>query len=395
MKGMTSLDDFQESSLFNQPNFGFEFLSSLTKEINKKIAKEEIVKIYKQLLIDEGVRQRRGSLSVEVEKEVNKDFKCPTFIFVSSPMAAQLAALILNDIAARLYRRNEGGGFFMDAYYRDSSYNRDDVDEVWKKIEKILIKDWEPNFMASIRNRISYKIWNETWSIVKTSIADYFKNSFDLVRASGTINVRQLGASYGRTVSYKNEFISFGIFEVIFLERFCIICELPKKISRNSQNKLHSEKNAAIEWQDGFGLYYWNGINVPKEWIIYPDVITREIILSEQNIEKRRCITEIIGSEKYFELLNIICIDEAVDESNNLMKLFRTKDKDSFINEFLFFLHVIDPSTKREYFISVPPSNDVHWAKAATFGDKKIQFRQGDVGLLNLETAFEKPIFET
>ncbi len=142
-------------------------------------------------------------------------------------------------------------------------------------------------------------------------------------------------------------------------------------------------------------MYFWKGIRVPKEWILNIDTITKNTIITEKNLERRRCIMEMIGLAKYYKLLDMVCIDQDLDQNNNTMMLFRTKEIDPAIEDFHYYLNVIDPSTSREYSISVPPSYDVHWAKMATFNNKKIQFRQGGVGLLNFEFDSDKPIIET
>jgi predicted nucleic acid-binding Zn ribbon protein len=88
-------------------------------------------------------------------------------------------------------------------------------------------------------------------------------------------------------------------------------------------------------------------------------------------------------------------IDEDLDGMNNPMKLYRTKTKDELIKDFIYFLNVIDPSTEREYYLCVPECKNVWNAKSWTFHNKKIEIRHGDVGMLNLNAAFEKPNFES
>ena len=347
-----NISDLNENSLFNQSNFGYDFSSTLDKKIDKKNATTEIKKIY-----------------IESKKSLNNygslESNNPSIIFLSSPMACQLASYILVAL----------------------------LDDEGNEKEEAIKND--------IRYIVSYKIWNEVLSEVKKAIHNYKQgldlNDFNDYTAKQAVSelTNYFSLFLSKTVEYNNELVKYGVFEIIFLNSFCIVSELPSKILRNSSNKLHSEEGSAIEWRDGFGMYFWNGTRIPKDWILSKESITKSTIASEVNIERRRCLMEIIGIEKYFDLLNITCIDKDIDDCNNPMKLFRTKEKVESINEFLFYLNVIDPSTKREYFIPVPPCYDVHWAKSATFDNKKIQYRQGDVGLLNLEKIFEKPIFET
>ena len=85
------------------------------------------------------------------------------------------------------------------------------------------------------------------------------------------------------------------------------------------------------------------------------EIITKQEILSEKNAEKRRCLREILGVDKYFELLGgVTTIDEDVDSNGNLMHLFESKEADELINKKIQFLQVICPSTKRKYILYPP-----------------------------------------
>ena len=77
------------------------------------------------------------------------------------------------------------------------------------------------------------------------------------------------------------------------------------------------------------------------------------------------------------------------------MKLYKTEEKDNIINDYIYYLNVICPSTKREYYLCVPECKNVWEAKSWTFQNKKIEIRHGDVGLLNLKKEFNQPIYES
>jgi hypothetical protein len=205
----------------------------------------------------------------------------------------------------------------------------------------------------------------------------------------------QIGVLNHQKFNQFRELLLSGVYDIIQLEGFCIVCSLPTVLHKNSNDRLHNDKGPAIAWKDGYELYYWNGINVPKEWIMKPKTITKQMVLSEKNAEKRRTMKEIIGVEKFIKLLDVEVIDEDTDENKLPMKLFKSKSKDIVFNDYWYFLNVTCPSTLREYYISVRPTDNVWKAKASTFQDKKIQVRHGDVALLNLKQVFERPLIET
>lgn len=186
-----------------------------------------------------------------------------------------------------------------------------------------------------------------------------------------------------------------GIYELYAFDEFCVVCSKPK-VFQDEQNRLHCEDGPAVIFNDGFEMFFWKGIHIPENWIMDKNSITSEVIMSETNAEKRRCLQEIVGAKRFAELLGIEVIDSDTDDCSNQMSLWKTKEKDSIINDFIYYYQCICPSTMREYFLCVPPTCKNVWdAKAWTFNNEKIQIRHGDVGLLNLQEDFEKPVRES
>jgi len=150
---------------------------------------------------------------------------------------------------------------------------------------------------------------------------------------------------------------------------------MPEKIERDERNRLHCATQSAIRWDDGYELFYWHGRVVPKEWILDKASINRETIITETNAELRRCLQEILGSEKFASLLDIVEIDSDIDPCGNPQQLFRTKEKDTLLDEYLYFARVICPSTNRVYFLCVPEFSNIWDAVAWTFGKNKLTYK--------------------
>jgi len=136
-------------------------------------------------------------------------------------------------------------------------------------------------------------------------------------------------------------------------ENYCFVSDRPEKLSFNTQNKLHCEDAPAVKWIDGWEIYYWNGTEVPKQWIVDKNSITKETIIKEKNAEKRRCIREIIGTKQYANLIDIKEIDKDHVNGQDVI-LYRTKEKDDIINEHIYYVNVTCHSTLREYFLCIP-----------------------------------------
>jgi len=110
----------------------------------------------------------------------------------------------------------------------------------------------------------------------------------------------------------------------IFLKGFAFVCGLPSKIYLDSDDRLHCETGPALAWEDGYNQYYWHGVSVPGKWIDEPLSITGEDFLSENNAERRRCLHEILGTERLTEILKLEVVD--VKEIS-----FRSWDKEAFL----------------------------------------------------------------
>ena len=136
-------------------------------------------------------------------------------------------------------------------------------------------------------------------------------------------------------------------------ENYCFVSDRPEKLSFNIQNRLHCEDGPAVKWIDGCELYYWNGIAIPKEWILNKQSITKQTIIEEKNAEKRRCIREIIGTKQYATLIDIKEIDKDHVNGQDVI-LYKTKQKDDIINEHIYYVNVTCHSTLRQYFLCIP-----------------------------------------
>ncbi len=167
-----------------------------------------------------------------------------------------------------------------------------------------------------------------------------------------------------------------GVYDMLQFKELCIVCAKPEHISRDEENRLYSEEGEAIRWRDGFKLWFWHGVAIPGELILYPDKITREDIVKESNAEVRRCYQEILGSERYAEVLGIKEIDSDIDLRGNKMRLMETRDIDKLAGEKIRFADVMCPSTGRKYFLCVPLEiNNVWDAVGWTFGRDKKTYR--------------------
>src|SRR5690606_30386185 len=72
-----------------------------------------------------------------------------------------------------------------------------------------------------------------------------------------------------------------------FHENVCCISDRPLSIIRDEQFNLHNESGPAIEYLDGWQLWYIHGIAVDEQIILRPETQTIEQIDNEENADVR------------------------------------------------------------------------------------------------------------
>lgn len=79
----------------------------------------------------------------------------------------------------------------------------------------------------------------------------------------------------------------------------CFVCDRPTFIGMDAEWRLHAIDRPAIEFSDGWKLYYVHGVEVPEFVIKNPEKITTQLIDDEKNAEVRRVMLEIYGVDRY------------------------------------------------------------------------------------------------
>ncbi|MDJ0724885.1 MAG: hypothetical protein QNJ38_07220 [Prochloraceae cyanobacterium] len=146
---------------------------------------------------------------------------------------------------------------------------------------------------------------------------------------------------------YKSFIESCGL--IFPSEDECLICNRPKKISFDSENRIHAVGEAAIQYRDGFSIYANSGVRLPEKYgKIHPKEWQPQWLLTEENAELRRVLIQNIGYEK-------ICQELAATTLNTWREYELIKiDKDLDIEQ-INLLKMTCPSTNRIHILRVPP----------------------------------------
>jgi hypothetical protein len=80
-----------------------------------------------------------------------------------------------------------------------------------------------------------------------------------------------------------------------------VCCENPLVVARDDRNRLHSPDGPAVIYRDGWGVWAWHGVRVPKNVIEEPGKITIQEIETQENAEIRRVTIERMGWERFIK----------------------------------------------------------------------------------------------
>ncbi|MCC5606998.1 hypothetical protein LC612_09420 [Nostoc sp. CHAB 5834] len=133
-------------------------------------------------------------------------------------------------------------------------------------------------------------------------------------------------------------------------EKFCIVCDRPKKLSFDNQNRLHAEGEPAIEFTDGYSLYSYHGVTLPEKYgKIHPQQWQPEWLLSEENAELRRVLIQGIGYARICQELQAIELDNW--QEYTLLKIDNNLDIEP-----IYLLKMTCASTSFIHALRVPPN---------------------------------------
>jgi hypothetical protein len=94
------------------------------------------------------------------------------------------------------------------------------------------------------------------------------------------------------------------------LETICYVCDRPVKLAFDSEQRPHAEGEPAIQFADGYSLYFSHGVSLPEKYgILHPQRWQAQWILEEQNAELRRVLIQEIGYARICQELQATELD--------------------------------------------------------------------------------------
>jgi hypothetical protein len=147
----------------------------------------------------------------------------------------------------------------------------------------------------------------------------------------------------------------------ILIERPCALA-----MARDEQGRLHHPTGPVVAYPDGWGIWAWHGVRVPREVIERPDAITVAQIRTTRNLEVRRVLLERYGLDRYLRDADATLV--RADEYGKLWRCELPDDEPLTVVEVLNATAEPD-GTYATYLLRVPPGmRTAKEAVAWTFG---------------------------
>ncbi len=161
-----------------------------------------------------------------------------------------------------------------------------------------------------------------------------------------------------------------GLMHAVLLDGAVFWCPLPTTLKVNDLKQFHCTSGPAMQWNDEYGIYFWNGIKVRKRLIEFPESITRLDVLEESNLQVRECMKQQMGVKKFAALFTLLEVDSDFNSDGIEQILWRTSHVDDLTRDNLFFARLTDPKSGLTNVSEVPGGTSNVWeAMAYVFGE--------------------------
>ena len=227
--------------------------------------------------------------------------------------------------------------------YLQNCSNEGHWNRLWKKL------DWKTIFQSIVRQFASPAVWKYELSCMTiepeadSTLSSLINEVFDELERSERMNGNVFPAhllylkypetpttlckeiyltqlyisSLGVNISQKAQEIlrcQKLLFEhcgwIFPFEKICFVCDRPRHLRFDSQNLLHAEGEPAIDFADGWKIYYYHGVRLPEKYgKFHPNQWQSQWLLTEENAELRRVLIQGIGYDRIIQELQAKQID--------------------------------------------------------------------------------------
>ena len=181
---------------------------------------------------------------------------------------------------------------------------------VWNSVRDSVAKSVWASVGASVRDSVRDSVYGQqeaSW----LAFYEYFKEICGLDSQTQKLSgIWQISKNAGWWLPHEN---------------LCWISERPNILHRDTQGRLHKDGDFALRYPDGWGIYAWHGVRLPRQYgSIRSERWQSEWLLKETNAELRRALIQGIGYSRLCKELQAESLDSW--REYELLKLGKTID---------------------------------------------------------------------
>ena len=243
----------------------------------------------------------------------------------------------------------------------------------------------EANVRANVGDNVRANVWDNVranvWANVRAELQKIFSNYSNYLGSGSNFGwvsfydyFEKIGILENDNFKKYKSLIQAGAFEVYEYENFVFAIQPPTKILRNEQGQMNSINEMAFEWNDGYGFYYVNGLNLSEELFhkLKSNNYTTTDFALEENEEVKSAVISFIqqkeGEEGIYRFFakDLKEVDTFIDNKENKYLEGTTKGmnigvyslfKGEINNTEVAYVRCYCPSTDRMFFLGVEPTN--------------------------------------
>ncbi|HEY9848001.1 MAG TPA: hypothetical protein V6D28_00975 [Leptolyngbyaceae cyanobacterium] len=228
--------------------------------------------------------------------------------------------------------------------------------EIWNKLVPQLCEELTSKITKEVKSRLEeelkYPIGTQEF-LENVGLCIYYITPKEFVDCCNLIDfcIDVLNLSYSSETEWvllQSIVKSCGI--ICAYEEVAIICDRPRILCFDNQNRLHAEGSPAIQYADGFSIYAYHGVTLPEKYgKLAPNQWQAEWLLEEKNAELRRVLMQGIGYSRICQELHALELDTWQEYS--LLKINNDVDIEP-----IYLLKMTCPSTGFIHALRVPPN---------------------------------------
>lgn len=158
--------------------------------------------------------------------------------------------------------------------YKKSKLKEPEV-KIFRDYDKFMETDWE-SVWESVRESVRASVGKSVWESVGASVGTWYWAE-DLGFADVFVDTNVLSKEKAQELEEYKKILETQRIAVLLPDIAYVL--VAPTIRINDEGQLHNDQRPAVEWENGTGQYYLDGVSLQKE--LWQKIISKEMSLSE------------------------------------------------------------------------------------------------------------------